>query len=192
MMRNVALVRAIAVALTVLVVRSASAHILLENDRAEPGGYKAVFRVPHGCDGSPTVAITITLPEGVIGVKPMPKPGWEIAMTTGPYARSYEHYHGRKVSEGVKSVTWSGGRLLDEHFDEFTLSVYLTDGLPAGSMVYFAVSQTCESGTIDWAEIPAAGQDGRALKTPAPGVRLRRTDGKPGDGAAAKPGHRRR
>ena len=44
----------------------ALAHITLEQPSAEAGSYyKAVFRVGHGCDGSPTQAITVHLPPGV-------------------------------------------------------------------------------------------------------------------------------
>jgi len=50
-------------------------HVTLEQRQAAVGAaYKAVFRVPHGCDGSPTIAIRVRIPEGVLDVKPMPKP----------------------------------------------------------------------------------------------------------------------
>ena len=46
---------------------AAQAHITLEQPSAEAGStYKAVFRVGHGCDGSPTRAITVHLPPGVL------------------------------------------------------------------------------------------------------------------------------
>src|SRR6266853_1448549 len=51
-------------------------HITLENQQAAVGAsYKAVLRVPHGCEGSATVAVRVRIPEGFIEVKPMPKPG---------------------------------------------------------------------------------------------------------------------
>ena len=65
--------------------------------------YKAVFAVPHGCAGSPTVKLRVQIPEGVIGIKPMPKPGWTIEMVKGANATEYE-FHGGKISEGVKEV----------------------------------------------------------------------------------------
>ena len=50
----------------------AYAHITLENQQAAVGAsYKAVLRVPHGCDGSATVAVHVRIPEGFLGVKPM-------------------------------------------------------------------------------------------------------------------------
>ena len=64
----------------------AFAHITLENQQAPVGAsYKAVLRVPHGCDGSATVAIKVRIPDGFIEVKPMPKPGWKLDVVRGKY-----------------------------------------------------------------------------------------------------------
>ncbi len=55
---------------------TASAHVALEAKQAKVGaGYKAVFGVPHGCEGQPTTEVSIDIPEGIIAVKPMPKAG---------------------------------------------------------------------------------------------------------------------
>ena len=52
------------------------AHATLETPRAQVGdNYKAVMRVSHGCASSPTLRVRVRIPEGFIGVKPMPKPG---------------------------------------------------------------------------------------------------------------------
>jgi uncharacterized protein YcnI len=151
----------------------ASAHIVLETPQAKLGAaYKAVFKVPHGCEGSPTVEVRIDIPEGVIAVKPMPKPGWTIALAKGSYARSYAFYHGEKLSEGVHQVTWSGGSLPDEYFDEFVLSTFIAGEAEPGRIIYFPVTQRCEKGEQHWAEIPANGQSAHALKFPAPQLTL--------------------
>ena len=149
----------------------ANAHIMLETPQAKLGAaYKAVFKVPHGCEGSPTVEVRIDIPEGVIAVKPMPKPGWSIALKKGSCARSYAFYHGEKLSEGVHQVTWSSGSLPDEYFDEFVLSTYIAGEAEPGRVIYFPVTQRCEKGEQHWAEIPAAGQS--ALKFPPPQLAL--------------------
>src|SRR6187399_2633954 len=63
----------------------ALAHITLENREAAVGTfYKAVFRVGHGCGVSPTVKLRVRIPDGVITVRPMPKPGWQVETTTAP------------------------------------------------------------------------------------------------------------
>ncbi len=151
----------------------AGAHVALEAKQAKVGaGYKAVLGVPHGCDGQPTTEVIVDIPEGVIGVKPMPKPGWTLSLSKGPYARSYAFYHGEAKSEGVKQVTWSGGSLPDEYFDQFVLSTFIAGELEPGAKLYFPVTQKCANGEQRWSEVPADGQDAHSLEHPAPQLML--------------------
>ena len=107
-----------------LAVSPALAHVSLETKQATVGSsYKAVFMVPHGCAGSATTKIRVQIPEGVIGVKPMPKAGWTLETIKGKYAAEYA-YHGSKMSEGVKEVAWSGGKLPDDNYDEFVVTTF--------------------------------------------------------------------
>jgi periplasmic copper chaperone A len=162
------------VAIVTLAASPASAHITLENRMATIGaGYKAVFAVPHGCAGSATIKIRVQIPEGVIAVKPMPKPGWNVEVIKGKYSSDYE-LHGRKISEGVKEVVWSGGKLRDDNYDEFVVSTFLTGALKPDTVLYFPTVQECEQGTSRWIEVPAEGHADQAheSKWPAPGVKL--------------------
>ena len=119
------------------------AHITLEGKQAAVGSYyKAVFAVSHGCAGSATIKIRVQIPEGVVGVKPMPKTGWNLETVKGKYAGEYQ-FHGSKLSEGVKEVAWSGGKLADDNFDEFVISAFLTDTLKPNTTLYFPVVQEC-------------------------------------------------
>ena len=151
---------------------NAMAHVTLETPKAPPdSSYKAVLRVPHGCDGKPTVAIRVKVPEGVIVAKPMPKPGWELTTTKSKYAQSYD-YFGSPVTEGVTEIAWTGGKLPDEWYDEFVFRARLT-GFPQGTMVYFPVVQECTDGVVDrWIEIPAPGKSADDYEAPAPGVEI--------------------
>src|SRR3954471_10793637 len=161
-------------AAVLLTAGAAHAHVTLENRQAAVGSYyKATFAVPHGCAGSATTKIRVQIPEGVIAVKPMPKPGWNLEAVKGKYAASYD-YHGAKLSEGVKEVVWSGGKLADDNYDEFVFASYLTGNLKPNSMLYFPVVQECEQGASRWIDIPAEGHDahGHDSKSPAPGVKL--------------------
>lgn len=153
-------------------ISAADAHVTLATAVTPPNAYyKAVLQVPHGCDGAATTTIRVRIPEGVIGVKPMPKSGWTLTTTRAPYAKSYEN-HGRPVTEGVQEIAWSGGNLSDDHFDEFVFSGFVaTDGGAAGA-VYFPVVQTCATGETAWSEIPSAGQSAHSLKAPAPQLRI--------------------
>lgn len=132
--------------------------------------YKAVLRVPHGCDGEPTLRVRVQIPEGMIAVKPMPKAGWDLEVVTGPYARAYTLY-GSEVSEGVQEIVWSG-ELDDVHYDEFVFRGQLTDALPVGEMLYIPVVQECATGAERWIETPAEGQSADDLASPAPGVMI--------------------
>ena len=149
----------------------AFAHITLEQNEASVGApYKAVLKVPHGCDRSATIQLTVQIPDGVIAVKPMLKAGWQIETMRGPYARSYSYFHGATFDQGVKQVTWSGGKLPDAFYDEFVLSVFIAGDLRAGEILYFPVIQTCENGEHRWVEVPAPGK--RVEGDPAPGLKL--------------------
>ena len=166
------LLRAAAALCGIAVATPGLAHPTLENQTATVGRpYKATFRVPHGCEGSATVKVTIQIPEGVIGVKPMPKPGWQTEIVKGRYAKAYPYFHG-EISEGARAVSWSGGNLLDEHYDEFTFAGVMVADLQAGTRLYFPLTQDCEKGSAPWSDIPKPGQDAHALKFPAPGVTL--------------------
>jgi len=117
----------------------ALAHVTLETGEAPVGStYKAVFRVPHGCEGTPTNVVRVQIPEGVISVKPMPKAGWTLEKVKGKYDRTYGYY-GTPTSEGVKEIVWSGGNLGDDEYDEFVLRGYLAGDFKPGDMLYFPV-----------------------------------------------------
>jgi len=150
-------------------IHPASAHVTLEQGQAIVGtSYKAVLRVPHGCDGSATTALRVRIPEGVIDVKPMPKPGWTITLVKGKYPKSYRLFHA-ELSEGVTEIDWSGGKLPDDYYDEFVFQSFLASDLQAGKTLYFPVVQECEKGVHRWIELPS---EGTTLQEPAPGLKL--------------------
>jgi periplasmic copper chaperone A len=151
----------------------ASAHVTLEQSEARVGAsYKAVLKVPHGCEGTATTSIRVRLPAGFIAVKPMPKPGWTLAIKEGPYDKTYNFFHGRTLKEGVTEISWSGGKLPDAWYDEFVLAGFLAGDLKPGETLYFPVVQECEKGTHRWIEIPEAGKSAADLPEPAPALRL--------------------
>jgi len=168
---------------------SALAHPSFETREASAGtSYKAVLKIPHGCDGTATLKVRAQIPDGVIAVKPMPKPGWQIETVRGPYGRTYPHFHGQQLSEGVKEIVWSGGKLPDDYYDEFVFSGFLARDMKPGR-IYFPVTQECEKGEWRWVDVPAPGQDAHALKAPAPAlVILAQQSGQHGGGHAAAAG----
>jgi periplasmic copper chaperone A len=150
----------------------AAAHVTLETQEAKIGSsYKAVLRVPHGCEGTATTTVRVKIPDGVIGVKPMPKPGWTISTSTGKYGKTYDYFHA-KLSEGVTEISWSGGKLPDAWYDEFVFQGFLATDLEPGTSIYFPVVQECEKGVHRWIEIPAPGKSGSDYPEPAPVLKL--------------------
>jgi uncharacterized protein YcnI len=163
---------ALGVAVSLLAAPAAFAHATLETQEAPVNAtYKGVVRVPHGCHGAPTLKVRVQIPEGVIAIKPMPKPGWQLETVRSPYTKTYD-YFGASMAEGVKEIVWTG-KLLDEHYDEFVFRSWLTDSLKPDTTLYFPIVQECEGGQAErWIEIPADGKTRADYKHPAPGVKL--------------------
>ncbi|QCK86458.1 DUF1775 domain-containing protein [Phreatobacter aquaticus] len=151
-----------------LAATAASAHVTLERREAPAGSYyKAVLGVPHGCGREPTTSVRVTLPEGFISARPQPKTGWTLAITNGAYAKVYSS-HGREIRQGAREITWSGGNLPNEHYEEFVLVGQIDASVPAGPL-YFPVVQTCANGENRWVEVPAPGATAH-LASPAPSL----------------------
>lgn len=150
----------------------AFAHATLETSQAPAGSYHtAVVRITHGCDGSPTRTVMVKIPEGATGVRPQPKPGWEVRIVKARLDQPYKDAHGREITEKVGEIHWTGGRLLDEHYDEFRIRMKLPEAEP-GTVVYFPTVQECEQGAHRWIEIPKPGQKASELASPAPHLTL--------------------
>ncbi|RYY91726.1 MAG: DUF1775 domain-containing protein [Comamonadaceae bacterium] len=134
---------------------AAQSHVTLEYQVANAGaGYKATFKVGHGCGASATRQIAVDIPAGVRSAHPMPKPGWQLAIDRG--------------ADDVSRVTWTArtrdDMLPSAHYDEFVLVARMP--AQAGTL-YWPVRQVCEEGRSDWIEVPAAGQKLSDLKSPA-------------------------
>ena len=85
--------------------------------------------VPHGCAGSATIKIRVQIPEGVIARQADAEGRLECrSRSRANTPREYD-FHGAKLSEGVKEVVWSGGKLPDDFYDEFVISTFLTGSL---------------------------------------------------------------
>jgi uncharacterized protein YcnI len=153
----------------------AGAHVFLEGKQAAVGAdFKAVFVVPHGCSGSPTVKLRVQIPEGVIAAEAKPVAGWNVETVKGKYANEYD-YRDARVSEGIKEVAWSGGKLPDKTRQEFVIETHLASSLKPNTTLYFPVVQECEQGVSRWIEIPPDGAPhSHEGKWPAPGVKLTR------------------
>lgn len=129
----------------------ASAQVFLDQTQAESGSYyKGVLTVTQGCDGSPTTAITVDIPEGLQFAQPMPKAGWQLEIVKKPVERPF-FKDGIEITEAVRQITWSGNTLSDNHFDEFIFRGRI--GVGATSVLTFPVTQKCEAGELHWDQI---------------------------------------
>ena len=98
---------------------------MLDTPRPKPASpSRAALRIGHGCDGKPTRQVIVSLPEGLRGAKPQPKPGWTLQVTKAPLKTPYES-HGKPVLEDTVEVRWTANTeadyLQDAWFDEFVL-----------------------------------------------------------------------
>jgi periplasmic copper chaperone A len=150
----------------------AAAHVTLEVQQAQAGSaYKAVLRVPHGCDGGATLRLHVVLPEGSLDARPMPKPGWSLRTVRRALAEPVPDGHGGEMRETAGEVIWEGGRLEDGHYDEFVLR-FRTPDRP-GETVWILVTQTCEGGAVAaWTEVPEPGRRVTDYRRPAAALRL--------------------
>lgn len=126
------------------------AHVELTTAEAAAGSTTELeFELGHGCDGSPVVAVSIQIPEGVTDVTPGEREGWTSSVGT---------------ADGLEFVTWEGGPQPDEEHGHFHMTVTLPDA--EGEVLAFPAVQTCEEGEVAWIELPNA--DGSEPENPAP------------------------
>ncbi|WP_232830599.1 copper chaperone PCu(A)C [Oceanicella sp. SM1341] len=143
---------------------AASAHVTLVQREVPAGDTASItLRVPHGCDGLATTALRLSLPEGFYAARPMPKAGWKLDTGTGSYETPFIN-HGSEMTEGLRTVTWSGGNLEDGWYDEFTVRGTIGPELAPGTVLYFPVVQLCDGGETDWTDTSGA----EGVATPAP------------------------
>lgn len=162
----------------------AFAHITAQPNEAVGGTYfQTTLNVPHGCDGSSTVAIQVAIPADVLSVKPQMKAGWRVDIQTRAIEPPLKGEHGASITQSVGSVEWRGGPLPDSLYDSFGLVMKLPDA--AGKTLYFPIVQTCENGRREWTDIPADGQSWHALHSPAPFVRLKAAAAEPAAAASS-------
>lgn len=146
---------------------AARAHVVVDAPSARAGAYHVLFfRVGHGCDGSPTTALRIEIPESIQAAKPQPKPGWALTIERTPLAAPRVD-HGKALTDRVAAITWSG-RLEDAQWDQFGLQLKLPD---AAGPIAFPVVQTCDSVAVRW--------DGATPSRPAPVLDVEPVDVEP-------------
>lgn len=161
----------------------ASAHVTVTPDTTAAGSYAVLtFSVGHGCEGSPTTAIEIALPEQVLQVTPTLNPSWTVKKVSEQLDEPVTDAHGNEVTERVAQVVYTARKpLADGYRDTFELSLQLPDA--EGDTLTFPVVQKCVQGETGWVETPAEGQDPEELERPAPALTVTAADEAGGHGA---------
>ncbi len=152
---------------------AASAHVTIDPDQAEAGGFTILhFQAPNESDTASTAKLEIAMPEGVVlpFVLAEPVAGWDVSVETAPLETPIETDDGT-VTEAVSQVTFEGGEIKPGEFQLFNLEV---GPLPdeAGTTLLFPAVQTYSDGQeVRWVATSAGGPTGAGAPGSASGPR---------------------
>ncbi|MCB5273182.1 hypothetical protein BJG92_00696 [Arthrobacter sp. SO5] len=166
-------------------VSGASAHVGVTPDKTAANSYALLtFGIPHGCEGSGTTKVTITLPAELNDAQPTVNPNWTAQKVIDQLPEPKKLADGTSITKRTSQIVYTAKAPLDPELrDALVLSVKLPDA--AGKTLYFPTLQDCEQGQTDWSQVPQEGQDAHALKSPAPSVAVSAAaDGHGADGHA--------
>ena len=129
----------------------ALAHVTVQPNEAIVGSFsRFVVRVPNEQDGASTTKVKVELPP-LAFVSFEPKEGWKRSVEMVEFDEPIDVF-GEEVTEGVGSVTWSGGEIQPGEFDEFGFSARMPDGEES---LEFPAEQTYSNGdVVEWVGAP--------------------------------------
>ncbi len=180
--RRIAALAAATVAGVVALAGTASAHVSVNPNEADQGGYaRLTFRVPNESDTAGTVKVQVKFPldTPLSSVRYKPHAGWAINVVKSklPKPVTVGDYD---LTEAVSSITWtaqSGVQIKPGEFDEFDVSV---GPLPEEESLSFPAVQTYSDGkVVNWNEPMKEGAE--EPEHPAPTLALSPADAE-GDG----------
>ncbi|MGO4491105.1 YcnI family protein [Arthrobacter sp. 2YAF22_2] len=149
---------------------AAAAHVDVSPDKTSANSSALLtFPIPHGCEQSSTTKVTITLPSELNDAQPTVNPNWTATKVTEQFPEPKKLADGSAITKRTSQIVYTAkAPLSPELRDVLVLSVKLPDA--AGKTLYFPTLQTCETGQVDWSQIPAEGQDEDSLQSPAPSL----------------------
>lgn len=174
-----------AAALLLAAAGGAAAHVGVTPDKTSANSYALLtFGIPHGCDGSGTTKVSITLPPELNDAQPTVNPNWTVEKVTEQLPEPKKLADGTSITKRTNQIVYTAKAPLEHQLrDALVLSVKLPDA--PGSTLYFPTLQTCETGQTDWSEIPRDGQDPHSLAAPAPSLTVTEEASSGGHGAAS-------
>jgi uncharacterized protein len=146
------LVPAALLVLALLVPAAAQAHVTLQPNEAPEGAYTVLdVRVPNESDSENTTKVAVQFPEGFGDVSYQAVPGWTVKVVHAKLKKPIQTDDGT-VTEGVREVIFSGGKLPPGQFQDFPLSLQIPG--KAGEELTFKAVQTYEKEVVRWIGAP--------------------------------------
>ncbi len=154
--------RRIAVLALLPIAGAAAAHVTLPAGGATEGSdYEAAFRVGHPCaQAKLTTGIRVRLPQGFEFTDAQARKGWKLDV--------------RKPGDGqAGEVAWSADGPQSGVPAGEAAEFVVHGKLPAQpGTLWFKVLQTCDNGSVDWAQVPTSGSSTAGLENPAAKVEV--------------------
>ena len=157
------LVAAVAAATVLIGAANASAHVTVNPDTAEQGGFaELTFRAPTEREDAATTRLRVLFPaeQPLAFVSVKPQPGWDYQVRKAALPEPLD-VDGTQIREAVSSITWtakSGDAAVQPgEYEEFSVSA---GPLPNADQIVFKAIQTYDSGeVVRWIEEAAPGAE---------------------------------
>ncbi|GEK81056.1 YcnI family copper-binding membrane protein [Agrococcus baldri] len=145
-----------AAALVLVAPVAANAHVHVTPTTTEAGAASELaFSFSHGCDGSPTTAVEVTIPEEVASVALIANAGWNVESALRDGARTVVFTADEPTPDGVRET--------------LEVEVTLPEDAADGDVLTFPTLQVCETGETLW------GDADPEAETPAPQLTIGET-----------------
>lgn len=125
---------------------AASGHVTLQPEEAAAGSYTVLdVRVPNETEDADTTKVDVQFPPGFADASYQPVPGWSVKVIKDELAKPIQTDDG-PITEGVREIIWSGGRIAPGEFMDFPVSVQIPG--KAGDELTFKALQTYDDGEV--------------------------------------------
>ena len=167
------MVGAVFVTMTIMPL-AASAHVTVDPPTASKGGYGTFrIKVPSHDDVQNTVKVELEIPQDhpITSVQVAPTPGWTYTLEKTTLDQPADN-HGSEITEVVSKITWEGGQIKPNEFEEFRIGLGpLPDDVDTLTL---KTIQTYDGGKVaKWIEEAV---DGEEPESPAPVITLLSVD----------------
>ncbi|KAF7731206.1 hypothetical protein EC973_000621 [Apophysomyces ossiformis] len=156
-----------------LLAATTQAHVGIVPASGKPGqSLNASFHVPHGCSGSPTISVSVSVPDTVLSITPAQLQNWTLAVGYRSLDKPIQ-VDGKSINQTVSNFTWSGGILPSDQYQDFPVQITLPQvdlTNQPNVTLYFPTVQTCANGTAAWTGIPNTPGYNATASKPSPQI----------------------